>query len=119
MNSLTIVVGAAADFPVQTWNRGNASKPVYTSADALTAYCYQGRSLTALFSPAVAWYTANSTQTGYDQGQVLLSITSMQAALLTPGGAYSVVVWWSPASQPAKLAAIVRNQLIVEAPQIY
>jgi len=80
---------------------------------------YQSRSATALFSPAVTWYTANSTQTGYDQGQVLVSYTIAQSAQLVPTGSYTLVVSRAPAATPLKVEDIVRMRLIVENPPAF
>jgi hypothetical protein len=111
-----IMAGAAADYPVQTWLRGGASKAAYASGsgDTLVGSVYQGSTPAAIFNPTVVWYTASSTQTGYLEGQILISITNAQAALLVPRGAYVVVVQWTPASSSSKTAPIARMILPVE-----
>jgi hypothetical protein len=114
----TIVQGLAEDYPTQTWFWGGITQAAYSVDDTLTAYCYQARLATAIFQPAVGWYTGNppGSQNGYDQGQVVISITNAQSALLNPTIAYTLLVKWSPAADSSKTAAIVRVKLIVSAP---
>ena len=76
---LTIVQGSAADWPLQAQNRGGSTTPTFGSSDTLTATIWVGVDQTALFQPSVSWYTANGTQTGYGQGQVLVSPTAARA----------------------------------------
>jgi hypothetical protein len=115
-----IVAGSCFDIPVQSVVFGALADAIFTEADTLTGYVYQGRSAAPLFQPAIAWYTApgpsgTPTQTGYQQGQVLVSGTNAQGALLGPTGSYTLVVDWSPAANPSKTAPIVRMKLPVEA----
>jgi len=119
MNSHTIIAGYARDYPIQAWLQGGNTPSAYGASDPLAAYVYQGRSATALFSPAVAWYTANSTQTGYGQGQVVVSYTGAQSAQLVPTGSYTLVVTRAPAANMSKVEDIVRMRLIVEAPPAF
>ena len=67
---------------------------------------------TAVFQPTVGWYTANSTQTGYTQGQVLVSPTAAQSATLEQNGTYSLEVWWTQ-SGTGRTACIVRSTVNV------
>lgn len=113
-NSVTIVVGDKADYPLQTWIRGGLARAVYSAGDFLRAYCYQGKSTTPLFVPAVEWYTANGSQLGYLQGQVMVRITNAQGALLVPSGLYTIAVQWAPALAPTEWSGIVRTKLVVE-----
>ena len=110
---LTIVQGSAADWPLQAQNRGGSSTPTFGSSDTLTATVWVGVDQTALFQPAVAWYTANGTQTGYGQGQVLVSPTAAQSATLEQNGTYSLEVWWTQAGVGGKTACIVRATVTV------
>jgi len=116
MNPFPIVQGLAADYPTQTWLWGGLTKAAYANGDTLTGYCYPAKSTTALFQPAVSWYTANSFQTGYDQGQIVISISGAQSALLVAGNPFTLLVTWSPAGQPAKIAPIARVKLLVLPP---
>ena len=111
MMTLTIVIGSHEDYPLQCWNRGAQSAPVFLADDVMTAYVYRGQDQSTVFSPTVAWYTKNSTQTGYDQGQVLVTITSAQAALLSENGEYSLIVWRTP-NGSAETEAVWRGNLI-------
>lgn len=114
MTQLKIVWGSSRDYPLQAINEGGVSFPSFSANDVLTAYVYQGQNLVPLFNPTVTWFTNNGTQTGFGQGQVLVSIANAQAATLDEGGTYSLQVWWSPAVQPDKSAAIARCTLYVE-----
>ena len=109
---LTIVQGSAADWPLQAENRGGASTPTYAAGDTLAAVVWVGQTQTQLFAPTVAWYTAGSTQTGYGQGQVLVSVTAAQSAALTQNGTYGLEVVWT-ASGGGKSACIVRATITV------
>jgi hypothetical protein len=113
MSDLIIVQGGAADWPLQTWNRGSQTTPAYASGDTLTAYVYPGGSQASLFSCTVGWYTAGSTQTGYGQGQVQVSVTSAQSATLEAGGKYTLIVWWTSGST-GKTAPIWRGPVYCE-----
>jgi hypothetical protein len=90
-----IVKGSRADYPLQTWNRGSMSAPAYAPSDTFTATISRGQDQVSLFAPTITWYTANSTQTGYDQGDVVLSISASQSATLEAGGTYSGAIWWT------------------------
>jgi hypothetical protein len=113
MTKLILVQGSAADFPLQAVNRGGKTFPAFAAGDALTAQVFAGQNQTALFTPTVGWYTAGGTQTGYGQGQVLVSITAAQAATLELNGTFTLEVWWQPAGG-GKSACIWRGALAVE-----
>jgi hypothetical protein len=113
MTGLTVVQGAYADWPLQAWNRGSQTAPAFAAGDTLAAYVYAGSSQAQLFAPAVAWYTAGGTQTGYAQGQVLVSPTAAQTATLEAGGTYTLIVWWTQAGG-GKTAPIWRGTITVE-----
>jgi hypothetical protein len=114
INSVTVVTGDCWNLPMQCVLRGARGNAVFQSGDQLQAFVYQGVSTTPLFLPTVAWYTASGTQNGYDQGQVIVSATSAQGALLTPNGLYTVSVIWAPTTIPGAFSTIVRNKLLVE-----
>lgn len=114
---LVIVQGAAQDFCLQSLNRGGAAAS-FASGDTISAAIYQWSVATPICTPTVAWYTAGGNQTGYDQGQIVVSPTNAEAALLQPTGGplgYTMVVTWTSAAQPSKSAPIVRLPLTVEA----
>ncbi len=73
-------------------NDGTAAANVFTAGSVLSADVWEGQNQTSLFSPTVAWYTANSTQTGYTQGQFSLSLTGANTATLNPAGEYYLLV---------------------------
>ena len=113
MTSLSIVQGACADWPLQCWQRGAITAPVFAAGDTLAAYVYPGQSQARLFAPAVIWYTASNTQTGYGQGQVLVSVTAAQSATLEAAGEYTLLVWWT-AADASKTAPVWRGTIDVE-----
>ncbi len=112
-NAQTIVVGSAFDLPVQAWLRGGATKAAFSAGDTLVASVLQQNVSTPIFQPTVTWYTAGNTQTGYGQGQVVVSGTNAQAALLMPRGPYTLVVDWTPSGY-SFTEPIARIKLIVE-----
>jgi hypothetical protein len=123
MNSLpAVVAGDAADIPIQAWLYGGVQPAAYSAGDTLVGYVYQTpRSPAPLFTATVTWYTApgstgSPTQTGYDEGQVLFSISNAQGALLVPSLVYTVVVVWAAAATPSKTETIVRIALPVVSP---
>ena len=114
---ITMIQGMAQDIALQCWNRGGQTKPAFSADDTISAAIYQSQVATPICQPATDWYTAGGTQTGFDQGQILVSTTNAQAALLQPtGGAiqYMLIVQWSPAAQPSKSALVVRVPLTIE-----
>jgi hypothetical protein len=113
---LKIVQGDADFYPLNTWNRGGQSNPVYAQNDTLTAYLYQGQNLAPIDTLAVQWYTGNppGSQTGYGQGQVLVSVTNAQSATLEAAGTYAIGVQWTPAANPTITKTIARVSLYVE-----
>ncbi len=116
MEQLTIVAGDAKDWEIQTWNEGALAPASYQPGDTLTgAYLYRNRSTTPVFQPTVQWFTNGNTQTGYQQGQLLVSVTNAQAALLQPTVGYTLVVKLSPATDPSRSYAIVRLPVDVKA----
>jgi hypothetical protein len=76
---------------IVNWDGTNATN-VYTSNSVLSAVLWEGQQQASLFSPAVSWYTAGSTQTGYGQGQFSWSVTGTQTAALNPAGEYYTLV---------------------------
>ncbi len=109
---ISLIVGQAQDLPLQAYVRGGVMA-VFASGDTITAGVYQPESNLAMFTPDVAWYTASNTQNGYGQGQVDVSITNAEAAFFVPGVVYTLVVFWSPATDPQQSAAIIRVRLVI------
>lgn len=113
MNPFTIVTGLATDYIVQTWLRGSTTPAAYALGDVLVGNCYRSGTTMALFQPAVTFYTKSGSQTGYTEGQILISLSNNQASLLAPGIRYGLEVTWSPQLNLTKVAAIVRVPLVV------
>src|SRR5436190_956245 len=113
MQTLRITQGADKDYPLQAHNTGGQSNPAYAALDTLAAYVYRGQDQAVLFAAPVSWYTANGTQTGFDQGQVLVSISKANSATLDPGGSYLLLVWWTKADL-SRTEPIARCMLLVE-----
>jgi hypothetical protein len=109
-----IVQGFADDYPTQTYLWGSTSPAQYGAGDVLVGYCIPaGMTLaSAIFQPLVDWYTVGG-QTGYDQGQVLISISNAQSLLLVPTINYTLLVGWAAAATPAKISPIARVKLCV------
>src|SRR6266853_3441517 len=115
MSVITVVQGDAFSAPIQTYVRGGSRVPaVYAAGDTLNAFVYQGGSTTPLFTCAIEFYTANGTQDGWGQGQVFVSYTNAQGATLIAGGLYTLIVTWSPLTNPSQVETIVRTKLSVE-----
>jgi hypothetical protein len=113
---IAIVRGAAVDLALQCWNRGGQAS-AFSAGDILVAAIYQRQVASPVCQPSVAWYTAGGTQTGYDQGQIVVSAAAAQTASLQPTGGplrYMLVVTWTSGAQPSKSAPIVRLPLAVE-----
>ncbi len=74
---------------------GLPASGVFNSASILSASVWEGQNQTSLFSPVVSWATSTplvTSQTGYDQGQVALSIAAVQTATLDPAGEYYLLI---------------------------
>jgi hypothetical protein len=108
-----LVWGSARDWPLQVNNWGLLTSPAFSAGDTLSAYLYRGLDEVPLFTLACTWYTANGSQTGYGQGQLVASITSLQSSSLEPDGSYILQVWWKSAIT-GQSACIVRATVHVE-----
>lgn len=67
---------------------GTQAIGVYTSSTTLAANVYEGQSQTSLFQPTVTWYNT----TGYNTGQIALSVSSTQLSGLDPAGEYRLLI---------------------------
>ena len=115
MNSLRpIVQGDDYDCPIQCVLAGGENNATFAAGDILTAYLYRGQNQTPLFTSVPVWYTAGGTQTGYGQGQVLFTVSSLQSLTLEPNGQYLVGIQWSPAATPTRKATIARAMLPIQ-----
>jgi hypothetical protein len=91
---LVIIRGATGYYPVEVLNQGGDTTAVFAPTDTFTCTIGRGQDQAPLFNPSVTFYTANGTQTGYDQGELLITIASVQSAALEPGGTYAGQIWW-------------------------
>lgn len=107
MQQIDIYRGSQQVYPIQTYNRGGESDPAYAPTDTFSCSIYGGADESPLFSPAVAWWTNGGTQTGYDQGQVQVTITAAQSGTLEAAATYYGQVWWM--QQTAPVAVFLLN----------
>lgn len=78
---------------LQVYNAdGSQAINTFTVNSALSASVWQGQNQATIFTPTVIWFTAKATQTGYDQGQIALSIAGAQTSSLDPAGEYFLLV---------------------------
>jgi hypothetical protein len=74
---------------------GAPATGVFLAGTTLSASVWEGQNQATIFSPAVSWAKSTPTvpvQTGYDQGQVALSIAASQTATLDPSGEYYLLI---------------------------
>ena len=88
----------------------------FQSTDILTAALYQAGSSVVNCNPAVTWYTANLTQTGYGQQQVEVSFTGAQAGALVPSLRYLLVVSRAPVSNSSDVDVVAILQFVARTP---
>ncbi len=88
--------GAQTDTVIQlAIPNGQPAAGIFGSSTTLGSAVWQGQNQQQLAYPAVSWFTGPPTQTGYDQGQVLISPNSGDLAFLEPGGEYLLQVYAS------------------------
>jgi hypothetical protein len=120
MNALDpIISGSATSYPIQCRARGDISNSAFLVGDTLTAYVCQGWQpqfppASYVFQPSIGWYTADGTQTGYDEGQVLAVISNALSTMLVPTANYTLIVGRSPSGAPGTVEEIVRIKLPVQ-----
>jgi hypothetical protein len=117
MNAPPIELIAGQPFTVafQCFVRGTGTvAAVFNSTDTLTSSVIQSQQTASIFSPTPVFYTANSTQTGYDQGQVQVTGTKAQAAMLVPSTSYTLEVWRTLTSDSSNPDLIVRAPLVIK-----
>jgi len=112
---ITLVAGQPTAVPIQCNLRGFGTTPaVFNSTDILSCSVIPAGQTFAVCNPGIAWYTANTTQVGYLQGQVEASFSPANMALLTPTVRYTLDVWRAIASAPTVLELIARCPLVIE-----
>lgn len=86
-NTITLIPGSSRDLPVQC--KDLAGNPcVFQAADTLACGFWQAGASAAAFAPLIDWNTKGGIQTGYDQGQILVSFTIAQTSNLQPNVKY-------------------------------
>lgn len=79
---------------------GLPTASVFNASSILACNVWEGQNQVSLFQPIASWLTSIPatpttpaiTQTGYDQGQIALSIAASQTANLDPAGWYSLLI---------------------------
>lgn len=117
-NPFAIFCGFAEDFPIQIRLKGAGAAARLASDDILrTAFYPFGNGVSAC-SPAISYYTANSTQTGYDQGQVMVSFSLSDTLAATPTVPYILFVTRARAAAPTVFTPIAALRFNVNQPQM-
>jgi len=110
-----LVTGQPTAIPLQCYVRGSGTVPaIFNASDVLQAEVIQSKQTGALFTPAIAWYTADNTQVGYTQGQVEATLTTDNAVLLIPTISYTLLVWRALSSAPTIFELVARVPLVIE-----
>ncbi len=108
-NPYTVERGFARDYPFQCKAQGGLSPAIFNVDDILAADFYPlGFSVSAC-SPTTVFYTANSTQDGYGQGQVSVRLTVANSLSLQMGTQYILKVRRALASAPTAFTLIVKK----------
>jgi hypothetical protein len=104
----TIAPGSRKDIVVQCKAQGGIDA-VFAQGDALSAEVWPANLSSRLLVASASWYTSKGRQTGYDQGQVVLSLTSAQSATLQPSGRYWLRVFrtLSGTSETEEIATVL------------
>jgi hypothetical protein len=116
MTLRTISTVGRADLAIQCYARGSLVTVAFNPDDVLSAAWYPVGSSVPLLIPSTDWYTAKSTQTGYQQGQVQASLSVAQAATLQGSSRYKLAIWRAPAGNPAKIDPIAELYFVAKAP---
>jgi hypothetical protein len=93
---------------------GKPVPAIYNANDIITAEVIPSRSTIPTFAPAAGFFTAQSTQGGYAQGQVQATPTQAQMALLMPGIRYTILWFRQLADQVDPPELIARMPLDIE-----
>lgn len=110
-----IVPGSRKDIVLQCVD--DAGNPaMYAQGDTLSAEVWPASLPSRLFAASASWYTSKGRQSGYDQGQVIGSLTSAQSATLQPTGRYYLRIWRALAADPSESEEIATVLLIARKP---
>jgi hypothetical protein len=93
--NLEVVQGSRKVYALQSQNPDGTTPQAgdLLAGDVLTASVWAGQREASIFAPAVVWYTAGGTQTGYSNGQVQVTITAAQSAMLDAAGVYQLQIF--------------------------
>ena len=108
MDQFRITRGQNFTIPLQIRKRGGEPE-VFIASDTFTSYIYRGQDQVPLITPTVAFDTNVGMQNGYDQGQLLVTGTSVDSAMLEASGNYLLQVWWSQQTAP-----VARVEILVQ-----
>ncbi len=112
---IDLVTGQPTVVVVQCYLRGSGTVPsVFNATDTLYASVVPRLSTTPVFTPTPAFYTANNTLTGYDQGRVQATLTTAQMLLLEQSVRYTLIWWRSISGSPSEKEMIARMPLNIE-----
>lgn len=112
VTTVTVFPGYSSDLPLQCRDKAGA-KAVYQAGDAITAEIRAVGSSTS--SPIDAdFFTLGGTQTGSDQGQVLVGLGPVDTALLQTTTTYRITVFRTLAADATKTEPIARVTLVVQ-----
>jgi hypothetical protein len=111
---LPLSVGSAVDLPIQLLLISGKPPRTMTGGDTITLAVAPSRQTAALFAPTFSWYTPGG-QTGYDQGQIVASLSNAQGAMIWPSNCYDLLAWWTPAASPGRTQLVARVPIIGKA----
>jgi hypothetical protein len=117
---LVVYTGEAISRVVQCYVDEDGTVPaVFNASDIIVFAIIKHGQTWPTFLPTVAFATTNvktgQSQTGFEQGQILFSYTSTQAALLIPACSYSLVGTRALASNPSNTEGAAEIPLVVKA----
>jgi len=108
--SVRVSPGSHVDVPLQCFALGGAQAQ-YNPDDTLSAEVWGAGQAVLTFAAAASWYTARKNgvdrQTGYDQGQVVGTVTSAQSATLQPTARYFLRIFRSTSGEREEIATVL------------
>jgi hypothetical protein len=96
--------------------KGSGHAALFASDDSFVGAFYPYGNPTAACNPAVTFYTAGSTQTGYTQGQLVASFSMANSLAAVPSIPYVLVVSRARASTPTIFTPVAIVRFDVAAP---
>ncbi len=113
---LVLVTGQPTTRAVQCHVYGSGTVPaIFNSTDILTASVVPARQTSPIFMPGVNWYTATGTQSGYGEGQVEVTLTAAEMALLVPTISYTLIIYRALEGNPTNAEMIAQIRLVIKA----